>query len=276
MRLVLCWDIDGTLLTTGRAGIFAWEDAIEEVLGTEMSLQDHPTAGLTDVEIARLLVDEAGGADPGSRGELAKRLVRRYGELLPDRLHLRTGHVMPGVAEILEHVKGRPDVLSMLLTGNIAAGARAKLSHYGLVDYFAVDGPGDGVAGGRDGGDVGPTLLGSFADGTDDRPTVARNAVELARKYAATAATTGEGGNGADSSSISTDRMFVIGDTPHDIDCGKAAGIRTVAVATGTYSTDELAEHEPWWLMARLPDPEPFLERLETAARAGSAPRPGG
>jgi len=53
--------------------------------------------------------------------------------------------------------------------------------------------------------------------------------------------------------------MFVIGDTPHDIECANAIGVRTIAVATGGYSVEELREHHPWRLFDQLPPPAEFL-----------------
>jgi phosphoglycolate phosphatase len=222
--IVLFWDIDGTLLTTGRAGVFAWEAAIEEVLGIDVSLQDYPTSGLTDVEIARLLVEKTARApDP----ERAARVLHHYEQLLPSRLHYRRGEVLPGVREILDAVRERDDVVSILLTGNTSAGAAAKLTHYDLFGYFG---------------------HGAFADGTEDRPSIARRALEIATEQLGR---------------LDSSQTFVIGDTPHDIGAGDAIGARTVAVATGTYSLEQLAEHEPWWLLGQLPGPVEFLSRLQ-------------
>ncbi len=221
--LVLFWDIDGTLLSTARAGAFAWEDGVRDAIGHEMSLKDYDTSGLTDVEISRRLVREICGSDDL---EAADRLLRRYEELLPSRLHYKQGEVLPGVREILEHTRDL-DVLNLLLTGNTQSGGRAKLTHYGLIDYF---------------GDSG-----AFADGTDDRPAIARKAAALAAERLGR---------------VDLQRMYVIGDTPHDVGCGRAIAARTVAVATGTYTVEQLAEYEPWWLLECLPGPEEFLLHL--------------
>jgi phosphoglycolate phosphatase-like HAD superfamily hydrolase len=65
---------------------------------------------------------------------------------------------------------------------------------------------------------------------------------------------------------------FVIGDTPHDIDCANAIGVRTIAVATGGYSLDELSAHRPWRLFDELPRAEDFVRLIETAPRSPVAP----
>lgn len=227
MTLVLLWDIDGTLLTTGRAGIFAWEEAAASILGHPVDLATLDTAGLTDIEIG------AGICDRMQRDTTRLLdLVRAYEAALPRCLPRRHGSVLPGVRELLDWLRTRGDVMSLLLTGNTAAGARAKLSHYGLADYFR---------------------WGAFSDGAPDRPAIARHALELIRAL-----------TGADPV---LDRTYVIGDTPRDIRCAQAIGARAVAVASGTYSAEELERHRPWWVVERLPGPETFLERLH-----GSAP----
>jgi phosphoglycolate phosphatase-like HAD superfamily hydrolase len=220
---VLFWDIDGTLLTTGRAGIFAWEDALRDEVGGSSALESLRTAGLTDIEIAVQLL-KASGRKPSSDNVL--RLLRAYERYLPSSLPKRVGQVLPNVRAILEQLQGLPDVCSLLLTGNTRAGASAKLSHYGLQAFF-VDG--------------------AFSDDTTDRPSIARKAMMLARSRV------GE---------VGPDRVYVIGDTPHDIQSGRAIGARVIAVATGGYSVEELGPLNPWWLLQELPSPDQFLDRL--------------
>lgn len=225
MTLVLFWDIDGTLLTTERAGIFAWEEAMQEIVGRSVDFSSLETAGLTDVEIARKILMFY---DLPPALELESRLLDRYEELLPLRLAWRQGRVLPGVREVLEFLRERADVVSLLLTGNTRAGARAKLRHYGLTEYF------DG---------------GAFADGVTDRPSIARAALALTRERAPEAV---------------TDRqIYVIGDTPHDVHCAREIGARSIAVATGTYTVEELRRHSPWWVIEHLPDPRAFFRKVQ-------------
>jgi phosphoglycolate phosphatase-like HAD superfamily hydrolase len=134
--------------------------------------------------------------------------------------------VLPNVREILERLRARSDVHSTLLTGNTRAGAAAKLRHYGLAQFF------EG---------------GAFADGAEGRATIARAAFAQARTIV------GE---------VSAERVYVIGDTPHDVSCGKAIGARVVAVATGGYTLQQLRSTDPWWLVDSLPNPDVFLPRL--------------
>jgi phosphoglycolate phosphatase len=220
---VLFWDIDGTLLTTARAGVFALEDAAREVCGASPDFRALHTAGLTDAEVAALAIETCGGQ---SSKELVDAFLRAYERRLPDSLHRRKGHVMPGIVAVLDHLAERDDVTSLLLTGNTPAGARAKLAHYGLDGYF------DG---------------GAFCLDTAGRDSIARRARELAEERL------GE---------LRDDRLFVIGDTPHDISAGKAIGARTVALGTGPVPFDELVACDPWLALERLPAPERFVEQL--------------
>jgi phosphoglycolate phosphatase len=216
MSIALFWDIDGTLLTTARAGVFSLEDALEQVTGVRADLQGMATAGMTDYAIAEAALRSAGReADEATVQEF----LRVHGEQLPRYLGRKEGHVMPGVREVLEDLEGRDGVANLLLTGNVEAGARAKLAHYGLAEFFP-----DG---------------GAFCVGPGERDEIARRALPLAR--------------GA------TD-VYVIGDTPADIACGKEIGARTIAVATGSFSADELRSSGPWVVLERLPEPPAFAE----------------
>jgi phosphoglycolate phosphatase len=220
---VLFWDIDGTLLTTARAGVFALEDAAREVCGAQPDFQALKTAGLTDAEVAALAVESCGRE---ASEELVNAFLRAYERRLPDSLHRRKGRVMPGIVAVLDHLADRDDVTSLLLTGNTPAGAKAKLAHYGLDRYF------DG---------------GAFCIDAAGRESIARRARQLAEERL------GE---------LSDDRLFVIGDTPHDIRVGKAIGARTVALGTGPVPFDELLAYKPWLALERLPAPERFVEQL--------------
>jgi phosphoglycolate phosphatase-like HAD superfamily hydrolase len=124
----------------------------------------------------------------------------------------------------------------MLLTGNIAGGAEAKLRHYGLWDFFGAGG--------------------AFSVEGCDRPAIARRARELAAEHG------GEVPPG--------ERMVVIGDTPHDVRCGKAIGARTVAVASGpVYGIEQLRACGPWLALAELPAPGSFQSSLGLGAVVG-------
>lgn len=226
--IVLFWDIDGTLLTTGKAGVPAWEQAVREVVGHDFQLSSFRVAGLTDYQIAVRTFEML---DVAADEETIRRMVRRYEELLPQELSKKRGRVLPNVREILEHLRGRPDVRSYLLTGNTRGGARAKLTHYDLFKYFPD---------------------GAFAEDARERATIAVRALDMAR-------TAGP---------VADDGVFVVGDTPHDIDCANAISARTVAVATGGYSLDELESYGPWRAFDALPPAPEFIRLIDETQRA--------
>ena len=191
-----------------------------EVLGVDIDFSAMQTAGLTDAEIALDVCRAHGQAD--RTGDY----LRAYGRLLPERLHRRRGAVLAHVRECLAALDARDDAVNLLLTGNIRAGAVAKLRHYDLWQFFYGTG-------------------GAFSVEGSDRPSIACAARELA------------------GAAYDPTRAFVIGDTPHDIGCGKAIGARTIAVATGPgYSLAELVACGPWLALDELPDAGELLTVL--------------
>lgn len=222
--VVMLWDIDGTLLTTNRAGIPAFEDAVREVLGRSADLRSLPTAGLTDPAIARQILHSFGLApDPVAE----KAILDVYTRQLPERLSQGRGTVMPGVVEILELVSTLDNVVSALLTGNMRAGADAKLRWCGLSAYFST---------------------GGFGDDSLNRAEIAAAALVRVDELAGP---------------IDRERVYVIGDTPYDIACAHAVGAHAIGVATGTYLIDELAACGPWWVLPTLPEAHVFAEHLQ-------------
>ena len=216
---ILFWDIDGTLLSTARAGVRALEAAAREAYGVDVDLDALPTGGLTDGEIAAAIAADAGLE---ASDESVARFLDAYGRALPAALHTRQGTVLPSVREILEDLAGDERVVSLLLTGNTRPGAAAKLAHYGLDDLL-----GDGA----------------FCPDARPRAEIARQALALARERVG---------------DLDLDRAFVIGDTPHDIACADAIGVRTLAVATGTYDAAALERAGGWRVLEQLPPPQEF------------------
>jgi phosphoglycolate phosphatase-like HAD superfamily hydrolase len=223
----LFWDIDGTLIRTAKAGLYAFQQATEELYATSPDFTTVTTAGMTDCHIAAQIIAVAAGREP--RENEAAALVQRYIELLPGQLSSREGFVIPPVLDILEYLDGEPGYVSLLLTGNTAAGARTKLNYYDIARFFDFD-------------------ASAFGDDCRNRAEIAARALASVRqRYPA----------------VRPEDIIVIGDTPNDVNCGKTIGARTVAVATGTYSLAELAVHSPWWAVERLPGPAAFAAKLE-------------
>lgn len=222
IKYILCWDIDGTLLTTGGGGIPAWENTVEEISGRKIALSTQLTAGRTDVEIAMLLAAELGDT---SR-TFVQNLITQYEHRLPDCLPSQPGYVLPGVITLLGRLQSMPWIYSLLLTGNTERGASVKLNYYGLSHFFQ---------------------HGAFSDGLTDRPSIAKKAVEIVK-----------------ANLILADNVeyFVIGDTPHDIHCGKAIGAKTVAVCTGRYNAESLSPFNPWVILDSLENNHDFFQKL--------------
>jgi phosphoglycolate phosphatase-like HAD superfamily hydrolase len=218
---VCLFDIDGTLISSGGAGKAALEAALAEEFGITRLIEKLELSGRTDRAIIRDLfrmhvIEET----PAN----LERLVLAYLRNLPRCLGRCAGRVLPGIETLLGQLHGREDVVVGLLTGNVRAGARVKLGHFGLFDYFA---------------------FGGFGDHHFDRDDVAREALAEIRRHL----------NG----SVSPDRVWVIGDTPLDIRCARSIGARAVAVCTGWHCREELAEHQPDLLLTDLSDPDPLL-----------------
>jgi len=150
-----------------------------------------------------------------------------YVHFLSLELPRRKGKLLPGVLDLLEKLKSRPHLVLGLLTGNVSRGARLKLEHYGVWHFFE---------------------FGAFADDHQDRNRLGSFARARAKEK-----------HGRE---FSPSQIDVIGDTPRDIACGKAIGARTIAVATGTWSREELAKYQPDFLIDDLSDVEGLIHTL--------------
>jgi phosphoglycolate phosphatase len=213
---ILLFDIDGTLVRTGGAGKTAMETGLREEFGIAQIRDVVPYSGRTDRAIGRDLLT-VHGIDPTPANQV--RLQNAYLARLPAALRSHGGQVCPGIAELLAHLHPRSGVVLGLLTGNVRSGAKQKLGHFGLWDYFA---------------------CGGFGDEHYERDDVARLAVAEVRAHL---------GRDFDAGDV-----WVIGDTPLDVQCARAVGAKVVAVATGWHPIEELAEHKPDFVLADLSD----------------------
>ena len=238
IRKLVLFDIDGTLVLTGGAGIRAMNRACEELVGHGQALANIPVAGRTDRIILTDVVAQAGHSlDDGLLDQLRDRYIANLREEIerPGRpqtfesLGVRGGHkaVMPGVRELLDTLEQRDDVLLGLLTGNFEAGARIKLEHFDLWRYFR---------------------CGAFGDDSADRNDLVPFAVRRAKLCGIP--------------DLSPEHILVVGDTPHDIACARAAGAVPVAVATGGFTADQLREHGADIVFQDLSHSEDFLKLL--------------
>ena len=227
MTNVILFDIDGTLVLTGGAGVRAMSRAFEDLFAVGDAFRGlQILAGRTD---AAILADAAAAHGiPGDSPELA-----RFPDIYIRHLREEVGKpgprkgVMPGVRALLDALSARDDVYLALLTGNYETAARVKLEYFDLWRYFA---------------------CGAFGDEAPDRNGL------LPQALARVAACGGPRVAPADA--------VVIGDTPLDVACAAAGGARSIAVATGSHTMDELRAAGADVVLPDLEDTARVLEAL--------------
>jgi phosphoglycolate phosphatase-like HAD superfamily hydrolase len=223
-RKLLLWDIDGTILHTGKAGETALGRAMEKLYGINRGLQGLEIAGRTD----KWIVEQLLGRDEKPNGpEEVAQFLDVYVELLADELPRRNGGLHPGVLGILEEAHQRPELVQALLTGNIEKGARLKLTRYGVNHFFD---------------------FGAFADDSSIRNELGPHAKRRAEEK-----------HGEE---FPPERIFVIGDTPHDVACARAIGARAIAVATGSFTKRQLKDCGADAVFTDLAHPKAFFDLL--------------
>lgn len=207
VKLVL-FDIDGTLLWSDGAGRRAMTGALEETFGGAGST-DYRYDGKTDQQIVHDLMRAEGHADEEIERRMPALLDRYLQRLTAAFAAGMQAHLLVGIPELLDALEARDDVVLGLLTGNLRDGALIKLRAAGLdPDRFRV---------------------GAFGSDHRERPALPAIAQGRARQDLGL--------------EITGRSIVVIGDTPADIECGRPLGARTIGVATGRYSVDELARH---------------------------------
>ena len=202
---ILLFDIDGTLVSTGGAGAVAWKQAFEELHGIPADIGEFTDAGMTDPDVGEKTFEAVMGRKPSPR-ELAQLIQRRL-EHLPEAIAQSEGYrVLPGVPERLRQLS-RDGHLLGLITGNGDGAAFVKLSRGDLMRWFS---------------------FGAYATAGVKRADIVRRAVER-----------GEATLGAD---VPNSEIFVIGDTPLDIEAAHAVDCTAIAVATGHFDAEALRE----------------------------------
>jgi phosphoglycolate phosphatase-like HAD superfamily hydrolase len=214
VELVL-FDIDGTLVRTGGAGIEAFRKVFAAEFRATDGFEKLKFAGRTDTGLVREFFEYH--HIPLTR-ENTERFFEHYVFLLDHILCQGAPRHCEGVLEFLTALNAlsAPPLVG-LLTGNIRLGAEIKLRHCHLWDPFK---------------------MGAFADDSEDR-----NLIAVAAR---------ERGNRLLGKALRGDQIVVIGDTPHDVRCGRFIGAKVLAVATGGATLDELKAHQPDWAVENL------------------------
>jgi len=214
VRLVL-FDVDGTLVHTGKAGSQAFAKTFATEFNARDGIEKIRFAGRTDVSLVR---EFFGHHRIPATPENFERFFSRFVFWLDQIVTQSQGEVCRGVPQFLDDLRALPQAPVLgLLTGNIRLGAEIKLRRYGLWELFS---------------------FGGFADDHEDRNHIAAAAFERGRRVL-----------GRD---LRPEEVVVVGDTPFDVRCGKFIGARVLAVATGGARLDELKPLAPDWAVADL------------------------
>ena len=238
MSRLLLFDIDGTLVDTDGAGREALRRALRAVFGETGPIDDFDFHGRTDPAIVRGLMRETGRGEEEIESRL-DRLWASYLRALAEELEgrRRRGRVSayPGVTRLLASTAEDRRFTLALVTGNVAAGAWNKLEAADLAHFFGFG------------------AFGSDSGRREDLPPLALRRAErqMGREFAPGDA-------------------VVIGDTPADVHCARASGIRAVSVATGRHRREELAGHDPDHVFSDLSDTDAVLDALAPDGAADS------
>ncbi len=202
MRLIL-FDIDGTLIDSGGAGIRSLDLALKELFSVENGFYGISMAGKTDTQIIKEGLMKHGMSADGN----VESIVRIYLNHLHEEINNDRKHVKPGIYELLKNLGLKKDTGLGLLTGNLEQGARIKLEPFGLNAYFR---------------------SGAFGSDDEDRNNLLPIAVKRFEKIF--------------QREIEADNCIIVGDTPRDVECAHIHGAICIGVATGPYSIGDLME----------------------------------
>src|SRR3954447_13559570 len=230
MCLIL-FDIDGTLVLTGRAGMRAMNRACEVLVSSDDPMAGVQFAGRTDWSILDDIMRKHGKTlDAQLLDELRARYVRHLAEEI-QRPGTGVKDVMPGIRELLDSLQQRDDTAVALLTGNFIEGARIKLEYFDLWKYFP---------------------CGAFGGDAANRNELVPIAIARARECGI--------------ADVAPAQVLVVGDTPSDVECALVAGATPVAVATGGFSVEDPRQSGAEIVFEDLSDTQAFLALLGGSA----------
>jgi phosphoglycolate phosphatase-like HAD superfamily hydrolase len=207
IRRLLLWDVDGTLVRAGDLGAAVFDLALEQVLGVRPE-QRVRMSGKTDPQIVTEYLNQMGVEETPDRVEAVLRGIEAELAAAEAAGELgATGSALPGVAAVLQALAGDDRVLSTLVTGNVAPNALVKVAAFGLDQWLDLE-------------------VGAYGSDHADRNLLVPIATERLRA--------------ARGVTLHPSDVWVIGDTPRDLDCARTAGTRCLLVGTGRYSAAEL------------------------------------
>ncbi len=217
--VVVLFDIDETLVHTGGSGARSWKAAFEKVYGVPADIGAHSSAGETDPQVARATFRAVIGHDP-SDAELDQLYVQYLRHLADDILVSEGYRMLPGADRCLTDL-GEAGVLLGLVSGAMEGAARTKLIPADLNRFF---------------------IFGAYGSDSPDRAELTDIAIEKAARLHAR---------------LTPSQVFVVGDTPRDVDATREAGAVAVGVASGHYSVDDLTKAGADHVLGSLTEPFP-------------------
>jgi phosphoglycolate phosphatase len=226
---LILFDIDGTLIFTDGAGMRAFRSAIYDVFGIQVEKGIISPDGKTDPLILKEVLQYYRSPDLSS-DDSRNKVFAKYLEYLKSEMMQaqESGRVqiLPGVISLLDALESQPDFEVGLATGNLKDGARIKLEHAGLDGYFH---------------------FGGFGSDSEDRTILTKIGIQRGIEHVSPAFVHGS---------------FVIGDTPFDVEHGRAAGAGVISVASGRYDIGRLHACNPDLVLSDLTPVETILSFL--------------
>ena len=204
---VLLFDIDGTLLQSHGVGRRSVAAALADLAGATFDFSDITFSGKTDRQIFREVLEAGRRCGLDVSPEQADRFGELYARAMEESLPEATVEALPGAVDLVRRLAGDGAEVG-LLTGNLEPLAYAKVGRIGLGEA--------------------ELPFGAFGSDDEDRNALPAVAARRASERYGREVTTAE--------------LVVIGDTPRDIACARAAGASVVAVATGRYDAPQLRE----------------------------------
>jgi phosphoglycolate phosphatase-like HAD superfamily hydrolase len=217
--IAVLFDVDETLVHTGGAGARSWTAAFKKLYDLPADIGKHTSAGETDPQVARETFVGVLGREPSDE-ELDKLYVQYLLHLADEILVSEQYRMLPGADRCLRAL-GDAGVLLGLVSGAMEGAARTKLVPADLNRYF---------------------IFGAYGSDSPDRAELTGIAIEKATRLHA---------------GLTPSQVFVVGDTPRDIEAAKATGAVSVGVATGNYTVDQLADADH--VLGSLDEPFPGL-----------------
>jgi phosphoglycolate phosphatase-like HAD superfamily hydrolase len=222
MKKLILFDIDGTLIHTGGAGVRALDRSFRDLFGREKAFEGIVMAGKTDMQIMKEGLERNGF--PPLKENIDK-MISGYLGFLKEEIDNPQREIKPGIKEMLD-LLGREGAVTGLLTGNLQEGAKIKLEPFGLLEYF---------------------IEGAYGSDHEDRDRLLPIAIEKVAKKGY---------------EFSPEDCVVVGDTPRDVRCAKVHGANCIAVATGPYTRDDLLDTDADIVLDSLADSGMYMDFL--------------